>query len=355
MDKKINSIQLILAALLFFAVVYRVPTRVGEMRAWLEVFFEIAISLSLAAVIWNQNKYVSMFLILTTVSMFWPFYGRHSYLAGRAVFNGCLWFFLIVQYVNKVDVVLDAICWIAIIHIFIALIQVFEIESLVRVQRPTGLMSNPLELSGLSCFALPAFLRGKWMKWSWIPIIGVIVARQSIGAVAIGVGAVYYLSVVYGSRWFIWSVIIIVPTIILYVIFLDFPGITLRLYVWERAIMAWWQHPLTGAGIGHWKVIFNKPMKIDGCTWMTTHNEFLQMLFETGALFIPICVGYFINIFRKINKKSIIPAMAIVMISIHSAAWFPFHIAPTAMIAVTWLGILTITLNKENLKCQMTM
>ena len=89
---------------------------------------------------------------------------------------------------------------------------------------------------------------------------------------------------------------------------------------------------------------------------MTAHNEFLQMLFELGIGAAVIFAGYAIDVLRKMTRTAVIPLTALVMITVHCTASFPMHIAPTAMIAVTWLAILNITLKqKENLKCQMTM
>ena len=342
-------------ATMFFAVVYRGPSLPGEIRGWFEVFFEIALSMSLASIIWRYNPWIASFLILVTVSMFYPVYGQLSYLAGRAVFNGCLWYLFIVMFFNvhNLNTIYRIMRIFVYFHVSVALFQLYGVAGWLSVPVPTGVMANPLELSALVSFCLPAFLdlKGKWILLILIPTLGLAIARQFLGVVSLGAGIIFYVAVAYKAYW------PIVPAIIAAIFwyqFIDTPGIDFRIYVWKRAIMAWKQHWIMGAGIGHWKIVFSKPMLCDGKRWVTTHNEFLQMLFELGIGAAVIFVGYAIDVLRKMTRTAVIPLTALVMIVPHVGASFPMHIAPTAMVAVTWLGVLTITLNKENLKCQMT-
>jgi len=335
-------------AMMFFAMVYRGPSLPGEIRGWFEVFFEIALSMSLAAIIWKHNPWIASFLMLVTVSMFYPRYGPMSYYAGRAVFNGCLWYLFIVMFfsVYNLNVLYRIMRVIVYFHVSVALFQHLEVAGWLSVPVVTGLMANPLELSALISFCLPAFLsvKGKRILLMLIPVAGILLAKQFLGFVSLGAGIIFYLVVVYRIYW---PVIPVILAAALWYQFIDTPGIDFRLYVWKRAIMAWKQHWIMGSGIGHWKAVFSKPMLIDGKRWVTTHNDFLQMLFELGIGAAVIFIGYAGGVLRKFTRKAVIPLTALVMVSVHCAASFPLHIAPTAMVAVTWLAIIDITLKKE--------
>ena len=302
----------------------------------------------LAACIWNYNKWISSFLILTTFSAFWPVYGLYGYLAGKAVFHGCLWYFFLMSYFSVQNLnALYRIMRIAVyFHVFVALIQKSNLTVMFKVPMIVGLMSNSLELSALVTICLPAFLVLK--RWKilliLIPIAGMILAKQFLGIIAFGAGAIFYLAVAHRMYW---PVIPAIAGAVLWYKFIDEAFPSLRLYVWKQAIAAWYQHWILGAGIGHWKVVFAQPMKIDGCRWMTTHNEFLQMLFEVGIAAPLILIGYLTEILGKVTRKHTLPLSALVIAAVHCAASFPMHIAPIAMIIVTWLAILDITTGEQ--------
>jgi len=337
-------------AMMFFAVVYRGPSLPGEIREWFSVFFEIALSMGLAAIIWNYNKWISSFLILVTVSMFYPCYGLMGYLAGKAVFNGCLWYLFIVMFfsVHNLNTIYKTLRVFAYFHAAIVILQKLGLAGLFSVPHPTGLMANPLEVSALLCFCLPAFLVLK-RKSLWlilIPLSGIVIVKQFLGIASLGAGAVFYAVLVYRAYW---TIGVVVALSAVWWMFLDAPGIEHRFFVWKKTLVALKQHWIMGSGIGHWKTVFTimpngmfRVMEIDGKAWMTTHNDFLQVLFETGIGSVIIFLGYYIDVARKATKGMVLPLTALVIISAYSGCSFPMHIAPTATIAVTWLAVLQI-------------
>uniref|UniRef100_A0A6M3INL1 Putative O-antigen ligase n=1 Tax=viral metagenome TaxID=1070528 RepID=A0A6M3INL1_9ZZZZ len=122
-----------------------------------------------------------------------------------------------------------------------------------------------------------------------------------------------------------------------------------RVLAWKIGFAAFLEHWILGAGVGHWKALFYKiPMPGGNKVWLTAHNEYLQMLFELGIGFAIILAGYLFNIVKRMNfKTSILPITALIVIMVQSSANFVFHIAPTAMIALTWMAILERTLSEK--------
>jgi len=363
-----DEIIIICAALLFFALVFRIPAGPGEARAALEVIFEIAIFLSLVGVLWQENKYIAAFLALTTFSMFWPHYGPMSYYAGRAVFNGCLWYYFLVKFLTKSNLpkLYNVICICAMFHVFMLIVQKLNIRSALQTPVPVGLMTNPGETAALLAYCLPAFLRGRWTWLIPIPVVGLVIAGPILGMISAGVGVSFYLIIRYRAYWVLAAFPVLV---ILHCIFVDMPTMNLRWVVWRMTFKAWLETPILGAGIGHWRAAFMN-MRVDGLAWHTAHNEYIQTLFELGIGFAAILALWLVDIFRRARKQwaakrnnaykflfkvfekesvaknikiidtSIFPLTALLIIMVQSGAHFVFHIAPTAMLAVTWFAIL---------------
>jgi len=246
-------------------------------------------------------------------------------------------------------------------HVAVAVFQKLNIAGILKVPSPVGLMSNPLELAALIVFCFPAFLTVKNKYLCVIPVFGLLLASKALGFLTLWFGMMFYVAVRFGM--YLPGIFSLLAVIMVFNLRDYFPlvfywdgnemnglgaSIKFRLYVWEKAFGAWLQHPVLAAGIGHWKVVFKKPMLIDGKRWMTVHNEYLQMVFEMGVGFLIILFGYVFETVKKSSRRMAVPLTALVMIGIYSFASFPMHIAPTAIIAVTWVGILTIKQRYEN-------
>lgn len=344
----------IIGGLIIFAVVIRLPMNPGECRAWFEVLFEIALAMAFAGVLWGYNKWVALFLILTVFSAFWPHYGPMSYLAWRAVFNGCLWYYIVVKYLNmnKINMIYDTMIACAIIHVFMGMTQFLNIESLVKSPFPVGLMANPIEFSALIVFCLPAFFREGRFWLIPIPFAGLIISGPFLGMASGIIGICFYLFMTYPERRKIMLVSLpigIFSICLFHYFFIDEPAVMVRVLAWKIGFAAFLEHWILGAGVGHWKALFYKiPMPGGNKVWLTAHNEYLQMLFELGIGFAIILAGYLFNIVKRMNfKTSILPITALIVIMVQSSANFVFHIAPTAMIALTWMAILERTLSEK--------
>ena len=79
------------------------------------------------------------------------------------------------------------------------------------------------------------------------------------------------------------------------------------------------------------------------------HNEFVQGLFEMGVLFPVLVFGYFVGIIRRYRKEAILSATTIGIIALNSLVNFPFHVATTAILAVTWMAIFEVQNKKARL------
>lgn len=351
-----NLIGTIFAALLFFAIAYRFPVKEGEVRVSFMVIMEIALTVSLSVVIWYYSKPLALFLIMSMVSMFYPVYGPHSFYAQKMVFLGCLWFFLIVHFVNDVDPIMDALCYGAIINLIVQCFQsifmTLDLPFWLTSGEPTGLMANPNEIAALYIFCLMAFFRKKWftgIRLAWIPLIvgGIIISHSKMAIVCLAFGFMIWLfyQTMYGKEYNHIRYLMLIFMVILmgwFILCVPIPSLYLRFKVWMYTLPILAKHWVIGAGIGHWKVLFKGAMPFDGCRWDMAHNDIYQMWAEMGVIPLLLLAWYFFDIINRFKKEAILTYIAIGMITINACGNFPFHIAPLAMIALTWMAILEI-------------
>lgn len=360
---------ILIAGLLVLANVCLLPI-MPTLRLVLRVNFEIAVALTLAVFLWRINKWASLFLVLTTVSMMIPFYDQHSYFAFQAVFYAMIWYAVIVESVDNVDPLLNAICIIALCNIAFMMLKLVGIDTWLKPVPGyegffMGMTDNINSASALLAFCFPAFMRRRWVYLAPLLVFGLVLAKSMGGTVALACGLIFYFWM-HGYRF--WPLATLLVGLILYGSFVDTntsSAFNTRLTVTWETLGYYTQHWVFGSGIGHFKIQVGKTFlyPINNLYWMTVHNEFVQGLFEMGIAFPVIIIGYFVSIYRRFmdgftvcgiisprSQAAILPVTALIIISANATVHFPFHIASTAMIAVTWMAILQIKLRPKEVR-----
>jgi len=144
----------------------------------------------------------------------------------------------------------------------------------------------------------------------------------------------------------------------------DKTSIDVRMLQWKAAIEQWNSKKLTGTGFGTYKfystenmarVVSVEPkyMYVNGLLSIRTHDEFLQMLAETGILGVCLIAlsllgfawYFFRNLFAQSEPEKLLlflaSTAAFVVILLHSVVSFPGHLMPNALIAVFAVGVAT--------------
>ena len=144
----------------------------------------------------------------------------------------------------------------------------------------------------------------------------------------------------------------------------DKTSIDVRMLQWKAAIEQWNSKKLTGTGFGTYKfystenmarVVSVEPkyMYVNGLLSIRTHDEFLQMLAETGILGVCLIAlsllgfawYFFRNLFAQGEPEKLLlflaSTAAFVVILLHSVVSFPGHLMPNALIAVFAVGVAT--------------
>lgn len=402
--EKNNFIAGFAAVLLVMAATWRPP--VPEPRVGFDLIFQFSVFCLLAVVLWIGTtqgrrppslratagcKWWALFLMLAFVSRIVAFYtlGKLSivsYVAFFSVVCGVLWFFLLVMFVDTgkgVTHLMDAICIIALFNVLFLIFQHFTIDPLWKPRgggeatsyaHSVGLMSDRNNASALLAFCFPAFLRFEpktichikqfTFPIYWWPYLGIFVLLGLIrttscgGAVALFAGLLCYaMFLPWQFHYKIWLLLILVVAIGFFFVFVDKPKLSStsssRFRIAKQGIELYKKQPVLGAGLGQWKVTFLrvlKEKKFSGLWWSHAHNEYIQALYELGTGFMIILGGYLISIARRITRQAAISVTALVIIMVNCLINFPFHVATTAIVAITWLAILECEL-KEKKKC----
>jgi hypothetical protein len=167
----------------------------------MRLLFEIFATVAFAGYVWKINKWVALFLMLSMISMLFPFYTRDSYLSFMAVFFAVTVYVVIIKTFDEdsIKYLLNAFCVIALINCVYLIIQYAGInyiffskykETLSDI--PTALMGNQNFASAVLAFCFPAFLRRKWCYFIPLILIGLIITQTTAGIVAIAAGLIVY-------------------------------------------------------------------------------------------------------------------------------------------------------------------
>lgn len=224
--------------------------------------------------------------------------------------------------------------------------------------RLVGFLGNKNILGCYLAICLPLF-RVKFKKLLPLIIIGLFVARASMALIAGFTGLLFYeIFITYQSKDIrkfntmikvIGSCIIIA---IIFFIFIDRPNFD-RIAIWKQTIthQVNWKC-IIGQGLGKFQNL--KVLDKYGIWWDNPHNEYLQIYFELGIIGLTLLLGYFITLFKRFLKHiiplTILLMSCIIVILVNSLGMFPFQIAPTAFLAITFIALLEGVLCRHHKK-----
>lgn len=330
------------------------------MRDARELLFESLVIIGLGIAI--GNKWIRYFLIWAIMSWWFNFFLPPQSTA--VLFNvalAMLMFYFIKTYIRDIDIngILKVICITALFQVFWLGIQrigwdfIFHpiaadgVRQTVK-DRLVGFLGNKNILGCYLAMCLPLFrVRFKYL----IPliIIGLFVARASMAFIAGFSGLVFYeVFMIIQNRDFrrlkvMVSVITICVIIaILFFAFVDRPNFD-RVEIWRKTVIQQFNwRSIIGQGMGKFQDL--RVVDKYGIVWDNPHNEYLQIYFELGIIGIILLSGYFIDLFRRFLRfrtpLTIILMSCVIVVLVNSIGMFPFQIAPTAFLGITYIALL---------------
>jgi len=376
---------IVLIAVLLLATIWRAPgvaihpsgaVYMPDIRHNFENAFVWGVSTLFAYFIASKvNLWFALFYVLTAFSAFYPINTEHSEKAHMLVLYGVLWYALCLRYLNSEKAIrwaINAICVIALANCIFLIMQSFQFDPLHKGIPPlwgasfdsvpnVGLMSCINGASVMLAICFPAFLRKKWCYFIPVIFLGFVLSTTFIGPLSVGVALVIFGFAKLKVRMHKLLVVLLCVSSLWAYSLVDKPDVSWRMNTWKIAIDLFPQHWVSGSGIGHWKMVFLNDDIIKAITkyrgskqefMAQAHNEPLQATFELGFLFPIILMGYLISTlwrFWLMRKHQWIPFLALVVILVTSGAFFPFHIALTAMVSLTWMAMLQNSLKQQHL------
>jgi len=254
-----------------------------------------------------------------------------------------------------------------------------------------GLQTNIGETSALLAICLPAFCRRRWIWLLPLPIAGIIMAKATVGMLALGVvGIVYTISVLARrKKQALIALSFLVATLaagIVHITLID-PFVwqdqkNTRLQTWKESTVIAMGKPVRGQGFGqfctmvpllstplqltvadrlrlyaevedkeHFKTLahritggdaaaYYKDKKYPDHFYFEAHNEFIEVLFAAGIpglAFLLAALGHIA--WRGWKQRDPIPLFGFIASCAAATVWFVWQIVPIAVITVAWAGL----------------
>ena len=231
--------------------------------------------------------------------------------------------------------------------ILLTLMQVFGKDTLLNFGAKSvniyGIIGNKMIASSFVCVLAPFLL---FNPLNWIAISLMAFLSGSSGAMlSVTAGATAYTWMKFKKlRLIIILIALIIPTIYAYKTG-DFSMAVLRagrFPVWKETVQLSAKRPL-GYGIGTFKLLFQVYCsdKIQGelpkrMAWLKTHNDWLQIMFETGFVGFILLIGFVISLLRRV--KDPIKFAGLVIIGTNMMIHFPTRMIQSAFIIIMFLA-----------------
>lgn len=199
---------------------------------------------------------------------------------------------------------------------------------------------------------------GRWFVWieyrnkiklSWLMFIPLLIwglwqTSTFTGPLAVGASAMLVFFIYFDIAWQFKLMVLgmVAFMVFLYAVICDVPDIAWRYQTWKRALFQIWPlRPVSGHGLGHWKVIHSHPILTvftDGKAMTKAHFDTLQALIEMGLPFVVCFAGYFLQLRRQLRKIDPKIVFGICSAFIVSCTFFVMHNPLTALMVISWLA-----------------
>ena len=220
------------------------------------------------------------------------------------------------------------------------------------VHEVEGLASHYSLYAGLLAVAMPLlYLRIGWPIWIITPTI-ILALQHRSSMMAAGVAA--FLMIPGRRKWHAAWIGVVLSGLIVWLrgAFTDYAGPSLtswtstRMDVWVVTLGKALQKPWLGWSPGSfslWKPTFITPPSKTGLTFIQTHNEFLQLLFEVGVVGLVAVVIYAIHtIWRLRRARPWTPELRCAVASAGALAFIAFFNFPSRIGVTAFGGLITL-------------
>ena len=343
-----------------------------------EVSAQLLIVASLSWLIWKKNKWLSMFIMWCLIL----FMSTKS-LVIKDDANGVQFNINVFTLLNMLNIILYGIfyyilreikidrkliyktfCFVGIFQAVYVILQCLQIDQFffhigeqpgVIKRWGVGLWANEALVSWCIAICSPFFLAFKELRFKigyWVCFIALLFTRCSTGIIGFIFGGLFWL-------YFKNKRLAIIITITLLLIclgmiasgkFAYYFNEPHRFKIWAKTLQIWKGAPLTGWGLGSYRQLFQQlaPEFSSSGHWAQAHNEYIQILFETGiigfGLFMALIFTTILKFIR--NRVGIIPFTSLLIFGLVALTGFPLHTAHGVLV------IMALVLYERQNECQ---
>ena len=352
---------------LFLLPVFIIPITINgikiNIRDARELFFQSLMIVGLALLI--KNKWIKGFLVWATVSWWFNYFlPPQSTAVLFNIFFGFFLFYLIREFVNFADIdgILKIVCLTALFQVFWMGIQLVGKDPFWHPITCTGarIFDKPVHIVGwlgntnilgaYLAFCLLLF-RVYFKKFILFILAGLIVTRSTTAVIAAFSGLMCFeFFTAKDYKKLIKLFLISIGVLILFFVFIEKTD-NLRFEVWRKLLAQTFNwRCLIGQGLGRFQ---NLRIVHQNTVWDNPHNEYLNIYFELGIVGLVFVFGYLLGLFRRFLKyktdKSILLFSCIMVVLVESLGMFPFQVATTAFLAITYFALLEKCLHHQNI------
>ena len=125
-------------------------------------------------------------------------------------------------------------------------------------------------------------------------------------------------------------------------------GLMVRWPTWVDSVRLSLKHPFVGYGLGEFKVLFSNisPIGVNGeGRWLTAHNFFIQLFFETGIIGLGIAIAYIVRLFCKCSGMLI---LGLLLIGYSMMVHFPDRQISTVLLLILFMALCDHSIKTDN-------
>lgn len=301
-----------------------------------------------------SNAYLGMLLLFCTFSTLILKFEAHSQLQLFNMFLGIMAMKIIAERIDlDVRWIGKLFIGLALVNICLIALQVANIDPIFqninydKMSRVdvVGFMGARFALGCIGALMTPFVFAVS--PWACIVLLPLLYYGQSSTAVA-AFALCFMFLMWFKNKWAFWGLVgAFTAGAVCYVVFLDYPTgqFMKRLKIWWYGINLMKAHPWFGHGLGGWAKMNINSIQQNGVPeqWVWAHNEYLQFLFEMGAVgtvFLYSFLKNFIkNIDLAISSQRVMVAASIVL-GMLCVFHFPFHIGRLASISIVIVALM---------------
>ncbi len=184
-----------------------------------------------------------------------------------------------------------------------------------------------------------------------LAIISLVLIKSITGILALSFGCLVYFGLT-NQYWkfFLGLAALILLGVWSFIRHPEFLSSTGRLEVWPDFIKASFDNIYTGHGLGSFMMM--KYKNLAGKTYLSAHNELIQIFYEGGIILVGIVMGYFIDFAKRVvfSKPTILSVgylSALASYLVFCMTGFPLHIASLALIGILLIASLEAQIRGE--------